>query len=64
MKKLFIPIMVLAIIIALHEQSKAEKNIYIMVGAIAIFMYGMMRLSAKTPSKNEEKSEDDVEERR
>jgi len=64
MKKLFIPIMVLAIIIALYEQSKAEKNIYIMVGAIAIFMYGMMRLSAKTPSKNEQKREDDAEERR
>ncbi len=54
-------IMVIAIGVALYEQAKPEKNVYLMVIAIVIFMYGMMRLSAKTPSKNKEKEEKDVE---
>ena len=61
MKKLMILIMVIAIGVALYEQAKPEKNVYLMVIAIVIFMYGMMRLSAKTPSKNQEKEEKDVE---
>jgi uncharacterized membrane protein YcaP (DUF421 family) len=61
MKKLMILIMAIAIGVALYEQAKPEKNVYLMVIAIVIFMYGMMRLSAKTPSKNQEKEEKDVE---
>lgn len=61
MKKLMILIMAIAIGVALFEQAKPEKNVYLMVIAIVIFMYGMMRLSAKTPSKNQEKEEKDVE---
>ncbi|MBP1224939.1 hypothetical protein JOD96_003527 [Flavobacterium sp. 1355] len=53
--------MILAISVALYEQVSEEKNIYIMVIAIVVFMYGMMQLSAKTPSKNKEKDEQDVE---
>lgn len=60
MKKLIIPIMIVAIILAIYEQSKADKNVYIMIIAIVIFMFGMMRLSAKTPSKNQDKEEDNV----
>ncbi|MCD0466436.1 hypothetical protein [Flavobacterium sp. ENC] len=60
MKAFKILIMVLAIAVALYEQVSAEKNIYIMVIAMAVFMYGMMQLSAKTPSKNQEKEEEDV----
>ena len=52
--------MILAIIIAFYEQTKAEKNGYITIIAIVIFMLGMMKLSAKTPSKNQEKEEEDV----
>lgn len=52
--------MVIAILIALYEQSKEDKNVYIMVIAIVIFMYGMLRLSAKTPSKNQEKEDENV----
>ena len=63
MKKLFIPIMIIAIGIALYEQSKNSPNIYIMIVAIVLFMYGMMRLTAKVPSKNEENSEEDDNER-
>ncbi|MFE3848766.1 hypothetical protein ACFX5D_12400 [Flavobacterium sp. LB3P45] len=60
MKKIIIPIMVLAIIIALYEQVSAEKNVYIMVIAIVIFMMGMMQLSAKIPSKNKDKEDENV----
>ena len=62
MKKLVIPFTLVAIIVGLYEQSKEKPNVYILCVAIAIFMYGIMRLSAKTPSKNqEEKEEDDAQ---
>lgn len=46
--------MFVAIAVGLYEQTKVEPNRYIMIIAIVIFMYGMMRLSAKTPSKHSE----------
>lgn len=52
--------MVIAIIIAFYEESKADKNTYIIIIAIVVFMYGMLRLSARTPSKNQKESDDDV----
>jgi hypothetical protein len=52
--------MVVAITVALYEQVSAEKNVYIMVIAIVIFMMGMMQLSAKTPSKNQDKEDENV----
>ncbi|MCD9577177.1 hypothetical protein [Flavobacterium soyae] len=61
MKAFKILIMILAISVALYEQVSDDRNIYIMVIAIAVFMYGMMQLSAKTPSKNQEKEEQDVD---
>lgn len=62
MKKLVIPFTLVAIIVGLYEQSKEKPNVYILCIAIVIFMYGVMRLSAKTPSKNqEENKEDDAE---
>ncbi len=60
MKKFIIPLMIVAITIALYEQVSAEKNVYIMVIAIVVFMMGMMQLSAKTPSKNQDKEDDNV----
>lgn len=60
MKKFIIPIMIIAILVALSEQVKAEKNVYVMIVAIVVFMYGMMQLSAKTPSKNQDKEEENV----
>ncbi|VXB75460.1 conserved hypothetical protein [Flavobacterium sp. 9R] len=61
MKKLMILIMAVAIGVAFYEQSKPEKNVYLMVIALIVFMYGMMRLSAKTPSKNQDKEDNNVE---
>lgn len=60
MKKIVILIMILAILVAFFEQVSADKNVYVTVVAIVVFMFGMMRLSAKTPSKNQEKEEKDV----
>lgn len=63
MRKLIIPLMIVAIFVAFFEQVSAKKNVYITVIAIAVFMFGMMQLSAKTPSKNQnnhDKEEKDV----
>lgn len=60
MKKILLPIMIIAIIIAFYEQSLEKKNIYVQVISILIFMFGMMKLSAKVPSKNQDKDDDDV----
>lgn len=60
MKKIIILLMVLAIGVALYEQSNPDKNVYVMVIAIVVFMMGMMKLSSKTPSKNQDKEEDHV----
>ena len=60
MKKFIIPIMIVAITIALYEQVSADKNVFIMVIAIVVFMMGMMQLSAKIPSKNQGKENEDV----
>ena len=61
MKAFKIIIMILAISVALYEQVSPEKNIYITVIAIVVFMFGMMQLSAKTPSKNQDKEEQDFD---
>ena len=45
--------------IALYEQSLAKPNVYIMIGAIVVFMLGLMRLMNKVPGKNEQKNNDD-----
>ena len=44
--------MIAAILLALYEQSKAQPNVYIMTGAVVVFMYGLMRFSAKVKSKS------------
>lgn len=58
MKKIIIPIVLVAIAVAFYEQTTVDKNVYVGVIAMAVFMFGMMQLSAKTPSKNQEKKED------
>jgi len=58
MKKIILPLMIVAIGVGLYEQSKVQPNVYVMVIAVIIFMYGMMRLSAKTPSKHSETEEE------
>ena len=57
MKKLVMPLMFVAIVFAIIEQSKTQPNMYIMILAIVVFVYGMIQLSAKTPSKHREEQE-------
>ena len=64
MKKFLIPIMIIAFGVAFYEQSKEKSNLYIEIFAIVIFMYGMLRLSAKTPSKEDDNLDEDDSERR
>jgi uncharacterized membrane protein YiaA len=60
MKKLVLPLMLVAIIVGLYEQTKAQPNIYILIVAIVVFMYGMMQLSAKTLHNNNHSIEDET----
>ena len=58
--KILIPIIIIAAYFIFNEQNKSSQNIYILIIAIVVFMFGMMKLSAKTPSKNSEKNNDNV----
>lgn len=60
MRKFIIPLMLIAFLVAFYEQSKSDSNVYLMVGAVVVFMYCMMQLSAKTPSKNPHDNEADI----
>ena len=59
MKTLSIIIMFAAAFVALYEQSKPQPNVWIVVGALIVFMAGMLRLMSKIPSKKD-KNEGDV----
>lgn len=61
MKKLIVPFMFVAIIVGLFEQSKDKPNIYILCAAVAVFMFGMMHLTNRVPSKNKEEREEEDE---
>jgi hypothetical protein len=49
--------MLVAAGIAFYENGKDDSNIFITAAAIAVFMFLMMKLSAKTPSKNQDDDE-------
>ena len=51
--------MFVAIIVGLFEQSKDKPNIYILCASVAVFMFGMMQLTSKVPSKKDEENEQD-----
>lgn len=54
MKKLLLPIMAIAIFVAFYEYSKPQPNLYIVIITIVIFMFGMIKLMNKVPSKKPE----------
>lgn len=47
-------------ILALIEQSKPEPNRIIMIGAMAVFMYGLFQIMKKVPSKKEENDDTEI----
>jgi len=61
MKKILFPLIIVALFVGLFEQSKEHPNTFILIVVVAIFMFGIMKLSSKIPSKHEEnQDEDDV----
>jgi hypothetical protein len=60
--KQFISILIIAAfgIIALFEQSKSKPNQLIMIGAMAVFMFGLYRLMKRIPSKNEDENDTEI----
>lgn len=54
MKKILIPILLIAFFIAFWNQNSEQPNLYITIISVLLFMYGMMKLSAKVPPKDDE----------
>lgn len=61
MKYVMIILVAAAVIIGFYEQGKQHPNLYIMCGAIVVFMFAAMRLGSKIPSKNKRNSDDDIQ---
>ncbi len=56
--------MLLAIAIGLYEQAQDQPNVFRMVAAIVLLMFGLMKLSEKIPSKeseNDNTNQDDTQ---
>lgn len=59
MKTIYILLIFVLAFVALFEQSKAEPNKFIMIGAMVAFVYGLSRLMAKVPSKGERNNDEE-----
>ncbi|UGS22011.1 hypothetical protein [Flavobacterium cyclinae] len=46
-------------ILGMIEQSKPAPNRIIMIGAMAVFMFGLFQLMKKIPSKNDGENEEE-----
>jgi glucose uptake protein GlcU len=57
LKNLNIIIMLVIAGLLIWEQTKEKPSIWIQVVGIVFFFYGMIKLSAKTPSKNQDNEE-------
>lgn len=60
MNKLIIPLMAVSIFIAFYEQNEEKPNPVITALAVVAFVFGMIKLSAKTPSKNTEENDENI----
>ncbi|MBA4154675.1 hypothetical protein [Flavobacterium sp.] len=60
MKKLIIPLLLIAVFFAFYTPKESNYQVYIKVAAIVILMIGVMKLMQKVPSKNQDKEEEDV----
>lgn len=56
-KNIYIIAMLFVMGLLIWENSKPKPNVWIEVAGVVVFFYGMMRLSAKTPSKNQDNDE-------
>ena len=60
MKNLYGLIMVVAISVAFYEQNSHEKNTIVMVIALGVFIFGLIKLSTKIPSKEQNKDDEQL----
>lgn len=60
MKNLYWLIMVVAIGVAFYEQNSDEKNTIVMMIALGVFIFGLIKLSAKIPSKEQNKDDEQL----
>ena len=64
MKKVFLLIMVLAIGVGIYEQAQDQPNVFKLIAAMVLLMFGLMKLSEKIPSKesdNDNTDQDDTQ---
>lgn len=64
MKKVFLLIMVLAIAVGIYEQAQDQPNVFKLIAAMVLLMFGLMKLSEKIPSKdseNDNRDQDDIQ---
>lgn len=52
--------MAVCIFIAFYEQNEEKPNQIITALAVVVFIVGMIKLSAKTPSKNNEEEDENI----
>jgi Ca2+/Na+ antiporter len=60
MKKIFILIMIVAFVVAFYVPKGEKYSVIVMAIAVVIFMFGMMKLSSKLPSKNEDEDDENI----
>ncbi|WP_394758547.1 hypothetical protein [Flavobacterium sp.] len=56
-KNIYIVVMILVAIMLFWNQDNVKPNIWIKIIGVIVFFFGMMKLSAKTPSKNQDNEE-------
>ena len=56
-KNLYTIAMIIIAGVLVWEQTKSSPNIWVQIIGIVLFFYGMMKLSRKVTSKNQEKEE-------
>ena len=62
MKKLALPLIIIAVILGVYEYSQEKPNIFVVCIVIVLFMFGMMQLNSKIPSKfNDEEDNENKE---
>ena len=61
MKKLIIPLLIIAGFLAIYEQTKEKPNLYISCVAFVVLMFSIMQLSRKVKSKNDQNDNENVD---
>ena len=57
MKKLLIPAIIIAAVVLLWEQSKAQPNLYLSIASITVFMFLLYKLNTRIPHKNDKSND-------